>query len=277
MGNKTNKMSSDSAIKLQIINALEEGDINQLESLFEGDPNLLTASLADLGNTALHLAVRNEGMKNKKHGPKVVEFLLEKGADVNAKNRAGQTPLHLAVTYCPELIKLLLEKGADVNARDISGSIALFARNADLEIVQLMLNYGLNVNNIDKRGETPLNQAINYNNIELAELLLQHGADTRPVCVGSTRSLEMDELLLRYPEDNHRINEQRLDAFARSHKLWELWKLENGSNAEGENQQQQGAAANPYEFFSYTQWLPRETLEDTLALIGPHIKKPSSP
>ena len=48
----------------------------------------------------------------------VVKLLLEKGADVESKDRYGQTPLSWAAEKGHEaVVKLLLEKGADVESR----------------------------------------------------------------------------------------------------------------------------------------------------------------
>jgi ankyrin repeat protein len=49
----------------------------------------------------------------------IVQLLLEKGADVNAKNKYGRTALIYATERgYTEIVQLLLEKGADVNAKD---------------------------------------------------------------------------------------------------------------------------------------------------------------
>lgn len=68
------------------------------------------ATVGDSGNTLLHLATHNE------HGG-VVEALIEGGADVNAKNVVGHTPLHFAMTgFNPNrwhVISVLLREGAD--------------------------------------------------------------------------------------------------------------------------------------------------------------------
>lgn len=64
--------------------------------------------------------------------PVVVSALLELGADVNAVDNNGFTPLHHSVkaNHHPrdkvvKMVKLLLENGADVNARDNDGKTAL--------------------------------------------------------------------------------------------------------------------------------------------------------
>jgi ankyrin repeat protein len=60
--------------------------------------------------------------------PDTVKFLLDSGADVNAKDVRGMTPLMLAIAsdrHNPEIIKMLLDKGADVNIKSKAGETAL--------------------------------------------------------------------------------------------------------------------------------------------------------
>ena len=56
-----------------------------------------------------------------------VKESLEKGAEVNARNNDGWTPLMLAAgkSSTPEIVTLLLDKGAEVEARDKDGSTPL--------------------------------------------------------------------------------------------------------------------------------------------------------
>ena len=53
-----------------------------------------------------------------------VRALVEKGADVNARNTAGETPLMRAVRNL-DVVKYLVEQGADVNAKDGKGESVL--------------------------------------------------------------------------------------------------------------------------------------------------------
>lgn len=67
-----------------------------------------------------------------------VKFLIENGADVNAKDKRGETPLMFASAFdrC-RVLKLLIDNGADVNAKDKGGWSALIygAYNGNLAVV----------------------------------------------------------------------------------------------------------------------------------------------
>jgi ankyrin repeat protein len=111
-----------------------------------------------------------------------------KGADVNAKDKDGKTPLH-RVEYKGgkqlELASLLLAKGADVNAKDKDGKTPLhwaaYKGGKQLELASLLLANGADVNVVTPSGETPLFFADNTgysDSAKMVKFLLSKGADT---------------------------------------------------------------------------------------------------
>ncbi|KAI1778475.1 hypothetical protein F4818DRAFT_456303 [Hypoxylon cercidicola] len=123
----------------------------------------------------------------------VVEEELKKGADANAGNEMGLTPLHLA-TLCGEfsssdneksceIITLLVDKGADVNALDKTQRTPLHyaAGRKQQDIVETLLDIGADVGIQDERGFTALHHVLHSSFPEdhddrTVELLLDHGA-----------------------------------------------------------------------------------------------------
>ena len=133
---------------------------------------------------------------------------LAAGAEVNAKDEHGGTPLHRAVFFNSgqkEIVELLLANGAEVNAKDDDGETPLdvatrskhpnasaetadllrkhggkhgvingAAAGGDIEAVKGFLTAGTDVNAKDAGGETPLYHAATK---EIAELLIAAGAD----------------------------------------------------------------------------------------------------
>ena len=97
------------------------------------------------------------------------------GADVNAKDENGWTPLHHAATWdSKEIVELLIAKGADVNAKNDDESTPLHYAETK-EVAELLIAKGADVNAKDEDGETPLYYAIARQNPKTADLLRKHG------------------------------------------------------------------------------------------------------
>lgn len=84
----------------------------------------------------------------------LVKMLLDRGADVNAKDSEGATALMMVGYGWIDVAKVLLDKGADVNARDNEGTTVLMKHACDADIVKLLLDKGANVNAKNKYGVT---------------------------------------------------------------------------------------------------------------------------
>ena len=107
---------------------------------------------------------------------------LAAGTDVNLRTAAIEdTPLHRAVSYKhKEVVELLINKGADLNAKDSLEQTPLHEaiQNKQKEIASLLINKGANLNIKDFTRNTPLDLAILYNEPETADLLRKNGAKT---------------------------------------------------------------------------------------------------
>ncbi len=145
-------------------------------SFFEDAIKMRNPSLRfDEGQTPTHLAT----ILGEKH---MVEYLLEEGASVNAKDSSGATALHEAVRYGQiEIVNILLDNGADVNARDSLGKTPLLIITPEehqFDIYEVLLSSGADVNATDSFGDTALHIAtLTESNISVLEFLVTKGAD----------------------------------------------------------------------------------------------------
>ncbi len=108
------------------------------------------------------------------------EMLLAHGADPKAVGQYGWTPLHSAADLGnTAAAALLLQKGADVNAimNDGNTPLHLAVRNNHKEIVSLLLTNKADPNLRNNSGYTPLHEAVMMKHDAVAKLLLENKAD----------------------------------------------------------------------------------------------------
>ncbi len=126
-----------------------------------------------IGNTALHYATE-WGLQN------AVETLITKGADKEAKNANGETPVFSACkNNNPEIIALLAKKGCKINVRDNLGSTPLHVavRWGNTDDAEQLINLGCNIDAQNVTGKTPLAEAVLGGKTEIAKMLLSKGAN----------------------------------------------------------------------------------------------------
>lgn len=102
--------------------------------------------------------------------PEMVQLLVSRGANVNAKNKMNYTPLHKAVFNfmgakpnekdCEKILNLLLEKGADVDAQDNNGVTPLMGAVQKITPTKILIAKGAKLDTQNNNGETALMYAV---------------------------------------------------------------------------------------------------------------------
>eukprot|EP00106_Octopus_bimaculoides_P015464 XP_014782906.1 PREDICTED: tankyrase-1-like [Octopus bimaculoides] len=222
-------------VDIQLLEAAKSGDLDLVKKLVTAQPSAVNCrDLDGRHSTPLHFAAGYNRVS-------VVDFLLQNGADVHAKDKGGLVPLHNACSYghyevtellikhgalvnvadlwkfTPlheaaakgkfEICKLLLKHGADLNKKNRDGHIPLdlvksgdsdvqdvlrgdaalleAAKKGNLARVQkLATKDNINCQDTQGRNSTPLHLAAGYNNQEVAEFLLENGADVNAMDKG---------------------------------------------------------------------------------------------
>ncbi|XP_078070327.1 poly [ADP-ribose] polymerase tankyrase-1 isoform X1 [Mustelus asterias] len=113
---------------------------------------------------------------------------------LRCRNGNMSTPLHLAAGYNRvRIVQLLLQHGADVHAKDKGGLVPLHnaCSYGHYEVTELLLKHGACVNAMDLWQFTPLHEAASKNRVEVCSLLLSHGADPTLVNCHGKSAMDM--------------------------------------------------------------------------------------
>jgi len=201
-GSVANSTPEDMAIFLHMAALYGEGPA--VKALLDSGANIEACDITD-GSTPLTMAAATGHEA-------VVRLLLDSGANIEAKDTYNRTPLFRAVARGHDaVVKLLLDKGARVNLEDATRLTPLLsaAENGHVGIVELLLDrgaddryladerslihwgaekgsagivkrlvdMGVNVNNTDIYGRTPLSKAAEGGQEAIVQFLLDRGAD----------------------------------------------------------------------------------------------------
>jgi ankyrin repeat protein len=163
--------------------AITRGDLAEVTTALQANPNFVRITAQPGSMAPLHF-IGGPG-----HRP-IAERLIAAGADVNARDDSGKTPLMIADA---EVAELLLAKGATVDLRDNDGRTALhWAALSAIPrrgLIDLLLAHGASVDASDADGQTPLDWAIRGGAIQSIDLLLGHGASIEEKTRGGSTPL----------------------------------------------------------------------------------------
>ncbi|MBN2446205.1 MAG: ankyrin repeat domain-containing protein, partial [Phycisphaerae bacterium] len=156
--------------KLSIFTAASLGKTEDVKRFLAEDPGLVHATMKQ-GGSPLHWAARG--------GAEVVELLLARGADPNAADRQGNTPLHFAAdSGRADAAIVLLKAGADVNARGSSRwtPLLMAARQGRTAVAEVLVKAGARLTTGGDGGATPLWWAATWGHPETVAFLIDSGA-----------------------------------------------------------------------------------------------------
>lgn len=184
-----------------------------------------------LNTTPLLAAITDE---NRERATKKVIFLIKNGADVNATDDDGLSPLSLAVSKenSEDIIEKLISAGASVEEADSQNLSPLMvaAASADsvppknqAEYIKILINAGADLTKTGPSGVTPLTLAAINAPPEILKLLIENGFDVNSVTEGGytplmiatwSNSLQAVEMLVAKGADPTAKDDLGLDVLA---------------------------------------------------------------
>ena len=217
--------------------AIDKDDLVKVKILLKSNSDLLESKI-DEYFTPLNYAAANSKTE-------IAKFLIDFGADLNAKDKEGSSPLqNSAAKGNYDISKYLIDKGADVNFKDMNDVTPLhFAcMSGNLEIIKYMVKKGAKVNAVSKAGNRPLSWSVVKNQVEAIKFLKVNNADISYTnengqnllfAAAGRRGKESLELLLSYGLDinsKDKYNNTPLTSAVRGGKEMVEFLLKNGAD-----------------------------------------------
>lgn len=147
--------------------------------------------------------------------PDVLKYLINKGANIAVTNQAGENAYFYLIerynkknkTMFTEKLALLQPLGINKSATNTNGETLLHAAvtKNDIDLIQSVLDMGIDINQADENGLTPLHKAVQIaKNIEVVQFLIQHGAD-------KTKKTVFDESVFDLASENEYLAKNNID------------------------------------------------------------------
>ena len=133
-----------------LIDAVYSGNPDLVKEILKYHPNL------EARNYRHQTAVFSVSGRNPNGQGPCLRLLAQAGANVNARDSAGNTPLH--EIYYADVAEQLLKFGADVNARNNNGETPIFTNLAD-DCVPLLISHGADLKIRNANGQTVFDAA----------------------------------------------------------------------------------------------------------------------
>ncbi len=131
----------------------------------------------------------------------IVQYLLDEGADINARDASGFTPLYRAASQKDiTTVRLLLKRGANVNSKDEDQATVLVYYPYD-GIAEMLIEYGADVNAQNNVNMTPLIYATMERQHKTMQLLLAKGAKVNTLSDGFGSALIYAALIPHFTKE----------------------------------------------------------------------------
>ena len=173
----------------------------QQRPLHLANESILNSFQVHSGDHALHIAARNGDIQT-------VQLLVDCGADENALNEDGQTLLHTAAggwKDCPELCSILLKLNAKIDAVDKDGNqpLHLACKRRHAATGNLLLSHGADVTALNKQQQRPLHLA----NESILNSFQVHSCDHALHIAARNGDIQTVQLLVDCGADENALNE----------------------------------------------------------------------
>ncbi len=153
-------------------NIITDGDFKAVkEKINETNINVLNVN---------NMSLLQEALKNKQD--EIAHYLIEKGVDINNQDNQGMVAFHYIAVYKNDLTlaRVLLQKDADIEIKDKYGNsplwTAIFNARGDYGFVKLLLEYNADLKSLNIAGKTPYDLAYIMKFPELISLITQYSA-----------------------------------------------------------------------------------------------------